>query len=300
MKIKFLSSENCKNNTSNCGDCIIITADSQMIVYDCGCEEHANKVISEMDRLGIKKITGVLSHNDRDHFDGFMKLKDLEKLDCIYTICALKHVDDILLKINDSRYTRDSVKNKIIEIFDNIHELSGVIEDIYDSTNNLLSNDIAKGIKLVAPKYDYAIKTIARAIKNSEPDTIDGDSVMNAASVCLEIKDNSSMLLSGDSTFENIKDNLAKVNYIQLPHHGRSAQLDDILEYYDDNDENPVYLISDNTGDSNGGLDRRKLKYRQSKDTRNGDFEISLENTQASTFTKTLGIPCNEMFCRFK
>lgn len=300
MKIKFLSSKDYENKASNCGDCIIITSGAKMIVYDCGCEEHANRVISEMDRLGIKKIIGVLSHNDRDHFDGFMKLKDLGKIDSIYTICALKHVDDILLEINDSRYSRDSVKNKITEIFDNIHELSGVIEDIYDSNNNLLFNDIANGIKLVAPKYDYAIKTIARAIKNSEPNTIDGDSVMNAASVCLKIKDNNSMLLTGDSTFENIKDNLEKVDYIQLPHHGRSAQLDDILEYYDDEDENPVYLISDNTGDSNGGLDKRKLKYKQSKDTRSGDFEISLGNIQTSTFTKTLGIPLNEMFCRFK
>lgn len=301
MKIKFLSSKDYDNSTSNCGDCIIITTNTQMLVYDCGCEEHAQRVVSEMNKLGFSKIIGVLSHNDEDHFKGFMKLKNLNKIESIYTICALKHVDDILLELNDNRFTRESVKNKIIEKFSNIHELSGYLTDIYDTNNILLSKEIINGVNIIAPNYEYAMKTIARVVKDSAPDTIDGDSVMNAASVCLKVHEgDDSVLLTGDSTFQNIENSLSGINFVQLPHHGRAAQIDNILEFYDENKEDPTYLISDNTGDSNGGLDKRKLKYRDSKDTRSGDFTISLEQVKSSLSTKTLGISLREMLYRYK
>lgn len=302
MDIKFLSSKDYENNIGNCGDCIIITTNTQMMVYDCGCKEHAQRVIDIMKDKGFNKIIGVLSHNDKDHFEGFETLIDENKIDSIYTICALKHIDDILNEINDNRYNRDSVKAKILEIYNNVEKLSGKLEDIYDTNNKILSKDIISGVKIVAPDYDYAIKTIARAVKNSEPDTIDGDSVMNAASVCLKVYDSSNnMLLTGDSTFENIKDNLADMNYVQLPHHGRAAQIDDIFEYYDARDEDPMYLISDNTGESNGGVDKRKIKYRKHKNTRDEEFEISYSNIKSSTRTTgNLGINLDEMLCRYK
>ncbi|MCR0274430.1 hypothetical protein MKA31_20255 [[Clostridium] innocuum] len=297
MKIKFLSSKEYENKAKNCGDCIIITSGAKMVVYDCGCEEHAKCVINEMSKANVDKVIGVLSHNDKDHFDGFLTLINNEKIECIYTICALKHVDDILLEINDDRYKRDSVKNKIIEIFGNIHELSGYLKDIYEDDNSLLSPDIVKGVKVLSPNYHYAIETIARAVKNSEPNTIDGDSVMNAASVCLKIyDDNNNMLLTGDSTFENIEAHLSNLNYIQLPHHGRADQLDEILNYYDENEEDPMYLISDNTGESNGGVDARKIKYRRYKNTRDKEFEIDFDTTNKSSRPDgSLGVEINEM-----
>lgn len=297
MKIKFLSSKEYENKAKNCGDCIIITSGAKMVVYDCGCEEHAKCVMNEMSKANVDKVIGVLSHNDKDHFNGFLTLINNEKIECIYTICALKHVDDILLEINDDRYKRDSVKNKIIEIFGNIHELSGYLKDIYEDDNSLLSSNIVKGVKILSPNYNYAIETIARAVKNSEPNTIDGESVMNAASVCLKIyNDSDNMLLTGDSTFENIEEHLSNLNYIQLPHHGTSDQLDEILNYYDENEEDPMYLISDNTGKSNGGVDARKIKYRRYKNTRDKEFEIDFDTINKSSRTYgSLGVEINEM-----
>lgn len=297
MKIKFLSSKEYENKAKNCGDCIIITSGAKMVVYDCGCEEHAKCVMNEMSKANVDKVIGVLSHNDKDHFDGFLTLINNEKIECIYTICALKHVDDILLEINDDRYKRNSVKNKIIEIFDNIHELSGHLKDIYEDDNSLLSSNIVKGVKILSPNYNYAIKTIAQAIKNSEPNTIDGESVMNVASVCLKIyNDSNNMLLTGDSAFENIEEHLSDLNYIQLPHHGTSNQLNEILNYYDENEEDPMYLISDNTGKSNGGVDARKIKYRRYKNTRDKEFEIDFDTTNKSSRSDgSLGVEINEM-----
>ena len=302
MKIKFLSSKDYKNKTSNWGDCIIITNGAKMIVYDCGCEEHAKSVMKEMSKKGIDQVVGVLSHNDKDHFDGFLTLINNGKIDCIYTICALKHVNDILLEINDSRYTSNSVKNRIIDIYSNIYELSGYLKDIYEEDNRLLSSELIEGVKILSPDYNYAIKTIARAVKNSEPDSIDGDSVLNAASVCLKIyDDNNNMLLTGDSTFENIESHLSNLDYIQLPHHGRANQLDDILKYYDDNEEDPMYLVSDNTGESNGGIDARKIMYRRHKNTRKEEFEIVFDKiNQNSKSVGSLGVDINEMLYKYK
>lgn len=279
MNVKFLSSKDYPNSNDNCGDCIIIYNNGNMIVYDCGCIEHAERVIDEMTRLNINKITGVLSHNDSDHFDGFLKLIEEDKVECIYTICALKHIDDIIEAINDNRHTRDGIKKKILAKFDNINQLSGYLKDIYDSDNKLISTEILPGVSIVCPEYHYAIETIARAVKNTEPDTKDGDSVMNAASVCLKIEyNNRIMLLTGDSTFENIKSNLDGIDYIQLPHHGRESQLKDIVNYYDNSNTEVTYLISDNTGNSNGGFDGRHLQYRSYKVTRmDGDFEIKFD-----------------------
>ena len=269
MKIKFLSSKDYKNKTSNCGDCIIITNGAKMIVYDCGCEEHAKSVMKEMSKKGIDQVVGVLSHNDKDHFDGFLTLINNGKIDCIYS---------------------------------NIYELSGYLKDIYEEDNRLLSSELIEGVKILSPDYNYAIKTIARAVKNSEPDSIDGDSVLNAASVCLKIyDDNNNMLLTGDSTFENIESHLSNLDYIQLPHHGRANQLDDILKYYDDNEEDPMYLVSDNTGESNGGIDARKIMYRRHKNTRKEEFEIVFDKiNQNSKSVGSLGVDINEMLYKYK
>ena len=152
-------------------------------------------------------------------------------------------------------------------------------------------------MKVVGPEYSYAIETIAKAINEDESDTKDGDSVMNAASVCLKVTGTkSTMLLTGDSSFANIENHLDGLDYIQLPHHGRESQMKDIIDYYDERDVEVVYLISDNTGSSNGGCDLRLLNGRRKKCTRQGEFEIDL-NQNNSARISTFGDETYEMLC---
>lgn len=42
----------------------------ELVVFDCGCEEHADRVEEYMRNNGYDKTKVVLSHNDSDHFDG--------------------------------------------------------------------------------------------------------------------------------------------------------------------------------------------------------------------------------------
>ena len=284
MEITFLSSKNYSDPSANNGDCIIISNNGEMLVYDCGCYEHADRVINIMKQKGINKVKCVLSHNDKDHFEGFLKLIEKDKVEKIYTVCALKHVDDILKVLNDGRRKRDATKENILEKFSNIEKLSGFLEDIYDSDKNLITDEIITGVNVVAPDYDYMVDTVAKAINNAESDTKDGDSIMNAASVCLQVESNKKLLLTGDSTYENICDLLEDLDFIQLPHHGREAQL---LKITEDLGYDVTYIVSDNTGSSNGGCDVKNLKGYSYRITTDGDVKVDfnkVENHTVGTF----------------
>ncbi|MFP3155826.1 hypothetical protein LQZ18_15635 [Lachnospiraceae bacterium ZAX-1] len=51
MFVKVLSSKGYENCSKNFGDCIIIIDnESELVVYDCGCEEHAERVIEYMNQ----------------------------------------------------------------------------------------------------------------------------------------------------------------------------------------------------------------------------------------------------------
>ena len=81
-EIKFLSSSNyADSETINYGDCILINTGSELIIYDCGSEEHADRVIDYMTCNGFDKAKFILSHNDSDHFDGLPKLLQEENIE---------------------------------------------------------------------------------------------------------------------------------------------------------------------------------------------------------------------------
>ena len=219
MKIIFLSSDY-QDKTKRYGDCILIIFNNQMLVYDCGSKEHALRVVKEMNKLGIKKINGVLSHNDSDHVEGFKTLIQLGKINTIYTICALKHKNTIYKKMNNKRYSIDNLATHITDSYDNIAELSGHLTDIYTSSNTLIDTEIFPNVKIVSPSYDYATDTIAKDINSYQSNSKDGDTVKNAPCVCLKIEyRNESLLLTGDSTFVNIEQHLDGLTYIQCPRH---------------------------------------------------------------------------------
>ena len=74
-EIIVLSSKNYDNSeTTNYGDCILINTGTELIIYDCGHEAHANVVIDYMAQNGFNKAKLILSQNDSDHFDGVFKL----------------------------------------------------------------------------------------------------------------------------------------------------------------------------------------------------------------------------------
>lgn len=270
MKVIFLSSQGYKDSGENKGDCILIDTNSELVIYDCGCEEHANRAIDYMDKHHYSKAKLVLSHNDADHFDGIPYLIEAGKISDVYTLLLLKYKDDLLEKINDKRITRDSLARRISEIFANIYSLSGkvVLKDIFSDT--FICNEIS----IIGPDREYALDAVAKRIDNRQGDTIDKETIVNAVSTQVKvIVGTKNLLLCGDSSYEAIKNKLPGFNLIQLPHHGKKEQADRIFEQK--GSVGITYYVSDNTGNSNGGSDDLPVQGYNIKNTLKGDQECS-------------------------
>lgn len=66
-------------------------------------------------------------------------------------------------------------------------------------------------------------------------------------------------MLCGDCSFAAIEDSVRDYDIVQLPHHGKSKQADAIFnKKWDQLDS--IYIVSDNTGGSNGGSNNLNTK----------------------------------------
>ena len=271
MKIYVLSSQECKDKNRNNGDCFVIANGKELVVYDCGCEDYSNWIIQYMSNHGYQKTKVVLSHNDDDHFLGIPFLINSEKISEIITVLLLRYVDEILDIIDDGRKNRDSLKMQIINYYDNISKLSGKnLKDAFDHV------DIADGVRIVGPGKEYILNAAAKGLDTTVGDTIDNSTITNATSIHLEITIGAKkMLLTGDSSFDSVmKEKIKEIDVIQLPHHG-NAEIGEKIFEENKNDFNKKYIISDNTGKSNGGSDKLNTKgYCVYNTKRDGIVEI--------------------------
>ncbi len=252
QEIITLSAKHYENAVStNYGDCIIINTGTELYIYDCGSSQHAEEVIQYMDKNDYKQATLILSHNDSDHFDGIPTLIANNRISSIRTTLLLKYVDDILERIDDKRRNRNTVKQEILQKYDNIAKLSGCnLEDIYEC-GFTLTNEIS----IVGPDFDYMLDSVAKHLDGREGNIVDGETAYNATSIQLSINISShKLLLSGDASYVAIEDKVRDYDIIQLPHHGKPKQADKIFEKKYDQ-INSIYIVSDNTGNSNGGSD---------------------------------------------
>lgn len=278
MQVRILGTGKYDDQSKNYGDCILIDTDTDLIIYDCGSEEHAKEVIRYMDARKYNKAIFILSHNDSDHFDGLPYLLDHEKISTIYTTPLLKYVDEILERIDDGRKTRESIKRQIKETYDNIAQLSGApIKDIYSDSFELPK------VKIVGPSKDYMLDTVAKRLDGREGNTQDGETAVNATSIQVEVEITyqGKLLLTGDSAYEPL-DSLLETGYkyIQLPHHGKQQQAEKIFEKTDP--YSTTYIVSDNTGDSNGGSDNLDAKGKIVKNTKK-EGNIYLKDTDQTS-----------------
>ena len=283
MKVKFLSAQGYDDPSKNNGDCILIDNGQELVIFDCGCVEHAERVIEYMDDCGYTTAKLVLSHNDADHFDGIPYLIDQGALSEVYTLLLLKYKDELLDLVNDKRRTRDSIAERITEIYDNIYSLSGdvTLKDIFVDT------EVAAGITIPGPRKDYALDAVAKRIDSRESDDIDKETIVNAVSTQLSVDFGTGkrLLLTGDSSFAAIENTVKNHSAIQLPHHGKLSQAEDIFAV---KNNNTIYFVSDNTGDSNGGSSKLTLKHKRGHviyNTLSGDQPCT-----ASSFKVTVSI----------
>lgn len=289
MNLFLLSAKSYDPQGPNYGDCILLNTGTALVVYDCGCEEHAKRVETYMSTYGFSKAIVILSHNDADHFNGIPYLVEKGLVSKVYTQLFLKHKEEILKLLDDGRVTDHSVGERIKKVYDNIASLSKQVELV----DALTANEVVPGISIVGPTEEYALDTIAKALDSNESDRIDAETVINAASVQVSIDfAQTRCLLSGDASFEAVKDKLEDYSVIQLPHHGKPDTADKIFDAKRGKN-NTVYLVSDNTGNSNGGSLKLKTFGKIVHKTTTGDIQYPANTGSAGigySTRRTLGI----------
>ena len=201
----------------------------------------------------------------------------------MYTLLLLKYKDELLDLVNDKRRTRESIGKSIEEIYNNIYSLSGkvVLRDIFTDTC------VAADVSIPGPDKDYALSAVAKNIDSRQSDDIDKETIVNAVSTQLSVhvSEAKDLLLTGDSSFKAIEENIKTHSAIQLPHHGKLVQAEEI---FDAKDNNTIYYVSDNTGDSNGGSDDLMDNYPRGHviyNTRHGD-QVCTESSAYITVPK--------------
>ncbi len=290
MKLRALSSYDGDKDT-RFGDCILIYDNSTLIVYDCGHERHANEVKNFLQKnYSINRIHIVISHNDKDHTNGVINLLDYLYENgytvTLYSSLYLKNTKEVLEILDDERRTPKATREHILEIFDKICDIVQKAEEYNFSVINAEANTSVSLGTIVGPKVDEFAGVVAAAIDtNNAGAKIDGETVMNAASVQLKIKlDNAQIvLLCGDATPKYLH-NLDRYDIIQLPHHGKLESAKLIFEKLDD-PYSKIYLVSDNTGsgETSGGSDKladymEEENFDSAKNTKDGIVNIP-ENT---------------------
>lgn len=256
MEVKFLSAKTYDESIGNPGDCILVDNGDELVIFDCGCEAHAKRVIAYMRANGYATAKLVLSHNDADHFDGIPYLIEQGVLSEVYTLLLLKYKDALLDLVNDKRRTRESIGKSIQEIYDNIYSLAGKVKlkDMFVDTA------VASGITIPGPDKDYALAAVAKNIDSRESDSIDKETIVNAVSTQLSVDFGAGkkLLLTGDSSFPAIEDAVKTHSAIQLPHHGKLKQAEEIFKV---KNNQTIYFVSDNTRNTNGGSDKLKAAH---------------------------------------
>ena len=281
MEIKVLSSKEYEEKEKNYGDCIIIHHNANVIVFDCGSEEHAIRVKDFLKGKDINNVYVILSHNDEDHFKGIQWLRENVEIKGIYTILLLKYVDEIYEEINDKRRTREALREQILKLYDNVAKLSGEnLKDIYEEKISI------DGVDIVGPNKDYMITAVAHQLDGRESDQIDSETIFNAISVQVRLNINGkTVLLTGDASYPSIEDKIDKYDSIQLPHHGKKKQAEEIFDKLSEKNSKITYIVSDNTGNSNGGSDDLDTKGKIVYNTKNyGDIDVDkvIENKRSA------------------
>ena len=202
MKLRALSSYDGDKDT-RFGDCILIFDNNTLVVYDCGHERHANEVKNFLQKnRSINRIHIVISHNDSDHTDGVINLLDYLYENryevTLYSSLYLKNTKEVLEILDDKRRTPKATREHILEIFDKICDIVQKAEEYNFSVVNAEVNTSVSYGTIVGPKVDEFAGVVAAAIDaNNAGAKIDGETVMNAASVQLKIKlDNACLIFT--------------------------------------------------------------------------------------------------------
>ena len=311
MRLKALSYYDGDKETRY-GDCILLYSTDSLIVYDCGHARHVQEVENFLTVNSlISQVYIVVSHNDSDHTDGIIELLEYlyneQYTVTVYSSLYLKSTKKVLDILDDERRTLPATKERILKKFDKIRDIVEKAQKygfaVKDATVNA---KVAMGT-IVGPTEDEFVEVVAQAIEYDRVTIIEGETVMNAASIQLkcDLEDGKVVLLCGDASPSYLY-NLDGYEIIQLPHHG---QLDDAVRVFEKlkDSYSKTYLVSDNTGSSatSGGSDKlveymQEEYYTPALNTKNGVVDIPAKGFANISIGKPQGVKLGEMDSKYR
>ena len=309
MKLKALSYYDGDMDTRY-GDCILLFSEDTVIVYDCGHSRHKQEVEEFLkSNTGITAVYIVISHNDSDHTDGIVELLEYlydEQYEVtVYSSLYLKSARKVLEVLDDDRRKLSTTKEHILETFDKIREIVEKALELGFSVKDATVNTKVSSGTIVGPIEDEFVEVVAKAIEDGNVSKIEGETVMNAASVQLkcELEGEQIILLCGDASPSYLH-NLDSYDIIQLPHHGQLDDAQRIFEKLEDS-YSKTYLVSDNTGSgANSGGSEKLVEYMQEEcyipalNTINGVVDIPKKGFANISVGRTQGVKLGEMDCK--
>lgn len=310
MKLKALSHYDGDKDT-RFGDCILLYDNTSLIVYDCGHMRHAQEVENFLEANSlISQVYIVVSHNDSDHTNGVAELLEYlyneQYTVTVYSSLYLKSARKVLDVLDDERRTLPATKKHILEKFDNIKEIVEKAQEYGFTVKDASVNaNVATGT-IAGPTEDEFVEVVAQAIEDDSVTKIEGETVMNAASVQLkcELDGAQTILLCGDASPSYLH-NLDSYEIIQLPHHGKLEDAQRIFEELKDS-YSKTYLVSDNTGSgaTSGGSDNlveymQEEYYTPALNTKNGVVYIPQKGFANISVNKPQGVKLGEMDCKY-
>ncbi len=310
MKLKALSHYD-DDKGIRYGDCILLYDNTSLIVYDCGHTRHAQEVENFLeDNSLISQVYIVVSHNDSDHTNGVIELLEYlyneQYMVTVYSSLYLKNARKVLDVLDDDRRTLPATKKHILEKFDNIKEIVEKAQEYGFTVKDASVNAKVATGTIAGPNEDEFVEVVAQAIEDDSVTKIEGETVMNAASVQLkcELDGAQTILLCGDASPSYLH-NLDSYEIIQLPHHGKLDDAQRIFEELKDS-YSKTYLVSDNTGfgATSGGSDKlveymQEEYYTPALNTRNGVIDIPKKGFANISVSKPQGVKLGEMDCKY-
>lgn len=108
----------------------------KVVVYDGGFEAHGIAMAENMDSYYFNNVhqkvidAVIVSHSDMDHTAGLKIILQRFEVKALYMNRPWEHVDDLFLRVNDGRVTKESLQRRLKENYSFIAELEDIASQL--------------------------------------------------------------------------------------------------------------------------------------------------------------------------